>query len=75
MYALVGSHESINPRNFRVLVSDGPIPTELPRDNDTIRQAGLNAFTVLIGENRRVSVYFVKLLVENLMLYHLDLKF
>ena len=41
---------------FRVLVSDGPIPTELVRVNgQTIHQAGLNVFTVLIGENRRVS--------------------
>lgn len=56
LFALVGSHDSINPRNFRVLVSDGPIPTELIRVNgQTIRQAGLNVFTVLIGENRRVS--------------------
>ena len=56
LYALVGSHESINPRNFRVLVSDGPNPTELVRVNgQTIRQAGLNVFTVLIEENRPVS--------------------
>ena len=56
LYALVGSHTSINPRNFRVLVSDGPIPTELTQlSGQSIRQAGLNVFTVLIGENRRVS--------------------
>lgn len=56
LYALVGSHESINPQRFRVLVSDRPIPTELIEVNSqTIHQAGLNAFTVLSGENRRVS--------------------
>lgn len=55
LYAFVGSHESINPRNFRVLVSDGPVPTELPHGSETICPDGLDAFTVLIGENRRVT--------------------
>ena len=53
---MVGSHESVNPRSFRVLVSDDPIPTELPLGMHTIRQSGLSVFTVLIGENRRVRV-------------------
>ena len=50
--SFVGSHESINPRQFRVLVSDGPVPTELPSCTGPISQLGLSAFTVLIGENR-----------------------
>ena len=56
LYTLVGPHDSVNPRNFRVLISDGPIPTELARVNgQTIRQAGLSVFTVLIRENRQVG--------------------
>ena len=56
VYALIGSHESTNPRNFRVLISDGPIPSELNADRETtLSQASLPAFCVLIGENIRVS--------------------
>lgn len=57
IYSLVGSHESVNPRKFRVLVSDGSVPTEFETDRSKpLSEVGLPSFCVLIGENRIVSV-------------------
>lgn len=66
LYVLVGSHDSVNPRNFQVLISDGPIPTEHARVNGlTIRQAGLSVLTVLIGENWQVQSYDITIISYN----------
>lgn len=47
VYALIGSHESTNPRSFRVLVSDGPVPSELPAERErTLLDVGLPSFCV-----------------------------
>lgn len=55
LYAFVGSHESINPRHFRLLLSDGPVPSVISADRDTtLAHAGLPAFCVVIGENLQV---------------------
>ena len=55
---VVGANDSINPRYFRVLESDGPVPTKLVRSADPLSQLQLPAFIVLIGENL-VRVYIV----------------
>ena len=57
------SHQSTNPRNYRLLIRIGNIlPSPLTDDCElTILDAGLPTFCVIIGENKPVSF---KLLFE-----------
>ncbi len=40
---VVGANDSINPRYFRVLESDGPVPTKLVRSAEPLSQLQLPA--------------------------------
>lgn len=55
VHYFVGSLESINPRHFRLLVSDVPQRRVLHREG-TLIEAGIFGFTLIIPENTKVRV-------------------
>ena len=63
VYSFVGSHNAVNPRHFRLLISDVPQPRTLERSG-TLRSSGLCGFILIIAENLKVClcVTFVVLL-------------
>ena len=50
VYSFVGSLSSINPRQYRLLVSDVPQPRVLPKEG-TLLTAGIAVFSLIIVEN------------------------
>ena len=52
VYSFAGSHNAVNPRNFRLLISDVPQPRTLERSG-TLRSSSLCGFILIIAENWR----------------------
>lgn len=59
--SFVSSLEPVNPRHFRVLVSDLPRPRELPKESVhlSLRDVGIQGFTLVIAENVEVRKFGV----------------
>ena len=51
LHNFVGSQDCVNPRSFRVLINQGPKPTNLLFDSKKLCDAGFGRYTSIVVEN------------------------